>query len=130
MAGGGPFSASGPVAQGFLFFPPWAHFTTSSLLPALVIARLEEIENCLFFHPGQKVDLGRPFAFVWQKNMLYLNYRPNLLLNRKGVPFVAQRLTNLTRIHGDAGLILASLTGLRIQHCRELWYRSQTWLGS
>ena len=25
---------------------------------------------------------------------------------------------------------LASLDGLRIQHCRELWCRSQTWLGS
>ena len=25
---------------------------------------------------------------------------------------------------------LASLSGLRIQHCRELWCRSQAWLGS
>ena len=25
---------------------------------------------------------------------------------------------------------LASLSGLRIRHCRELWCRSQTWLGS
>ena len=25
---------------------------------------------------------------------------------------------------------LAWLRGLRIWHCRELWYRSQTWLGS
>ena len=25
---------------------------------------------------------------------------------------------------------LALLSGLRIQCCRELWYRSQTWLGS
>ena len=25
---------------------------------------------------------------------------------------------------------LASLNGLRIQRCRELWCRSQTWLGS
>ena len=25
---------------------------------------------------------------------------------------------------------LASLSGLRIQCCHELWYRSQTWLGS
>ena len=25
---------------------------------------------------------------------------------------------------------LASLSGLRIQHCCELWHRSQTWLGS
>ena len=27
-------------------------------------------------------------------------------------------------------LSLALLGGLRIQHCCELWYRSQTWLGS
>ena len=25
---------------------------------------------------------------------------------------------------------LASLSGLRIQHCRKLWHRSQMWLGS
>ena len=25
---------------------------------------------------------------------------------------------------------LATLSGLRIQHCRELWYKSQMWLGS
>ena len=25
---------------------------------------------------------------------------------------------------------LASLSGLRIQHCHELWCRLQTWLGS
>ena len=25
---------------------------------------------------------------------------------------------------------LASLSGLRVQHCRELWCRSQMWLGS
>ena len=25
---------------------------------------------------------------------------------------------------------LAMLSGLRIRHCRELWHRSQTWLGS
>ena len=25
---------------------------------------------------------------------------------------------------------LASLSGLRICHCHELWYRLQTWLGS
>ena len=43
---------------------------------------------------------------------------------------MAQGLTNLTRIHEDAGLILGSHSGLRIQHCCELWCRLQTWLGS
>ena len=47
-----------------------------------------------------------------------------------GVPVMAQRVMNPTSIHEDAGSILASLSGLRSQSCRELWYRSQMWLGS
>ena len=38
--------------------------------------------------------------------------------------------TNLTRNHEVAGSILASLSGLRTQHCCELWYRSQARLGA
>ena len=37
---------------------------------------------------------------------------------------------NLTRICEDVGMIPVLLSGLRIWHCCELWYRSQTWLGS
>ena len=37
---------------------------------------------------------------------------------------------NLTRIHEDVGLIQASFSGLRIQHCHELWCRSQMQFGS
>ena len=47
-----------------------------------------------------------------------------------GVPIVAQWLTNPTRNHEVVGSILASLSGLRIRHCHELWCRSQMWLGS
>ena len=43
---------------------------------------------------------------------------------------MAQWLTNLTRNYEVAGLILALLSGLGIRHCRELWCRSQTRLGS
>ena len=39
-------------------------------------------------------------------------------------------VVNLTSIHEDWVLILALLSGLRIWHCRELWGRSQMWLGS
>ena len=46
------------------------------------------------------------------------------------VPTVAEWVKNLTSIHEDAVPSLALLSGLRIRHCRELWYRLQTWLGS
>ena len=47
-----------------------------------------------------------------------------------GVPVMAQRLTKQASIHGDAGLILTLLRGLRIWCCCELWRRSQMCLGS
>ena len=43
---------------------------------------------------------------------------------------MAQQLTNPAGIHEDRGSSLASLSGLRIWHCHELWCRLQTWLGS
>ena len=36
---------------------------------------------------------------------------------------MALQLANPTSIHEDMGSMLASLSGLRIQHCRELWCR-------
>ena len=49
-----------------------------------------------------------------------------------GVPVMVQWLTNLTRNHEVAGSIpgLTQLSGLRIQHWRELWFRSKRWFGS
>ena len=38
--------------------------------------------------------------------------------------------TDPTSLHGDLVQSLASRSGLRIQHCRELWCRWQTRLGS
>ena len=43
---------------------------------------------------------------------------------------MAQWLTNPTRNDEVAGLILASLSGLRIWRCHEPWRGSQMWLGS
>ena len=43
---------------------------------------------------------------------------------------MAQQVKNPTSIHEDMGSILASLTELRIWHCRKLQGRSQMQLGS
>ena len=48
----------------------------------------------------------------------------------RGVPIVAQGLTNLTRNHEVESQSLASLSGLRIWCFRELWCSLQTQLGS
>ena len=37
---------------------------------------------------------------------------------------------NQLKIHEDAGLIPGLISGLRIRHCRELWYWLQTRLSS
>ena len=61
-----------------------------------------------------------PYDITYMWNLKY----------RTGVPIMAQwkriRLGTM-RLRVQS---LASLSGLRIQHCRELWYRSQMQLGS
>ena len=42
---------------------------------------------------------------------------------------MTQQVKNPTSTHEDVGSI-PGLSGLRIQHCHELWSRSHTWLGS
>ena len=55
-------------------------------------------------------------------------WKVELASNKTGclVPIVAQQVMNLIRIHEDEG----SLSGLRIQHCHDLWCRSQRRLRS
>ena len=53
-----------------------------------------------------------------------------LRLCGNGVPVVAQRKRIQLGTMRLQVRSLALLSGLRIQHCHELWYTLQTWLGS
>jgi len=73
-------------------------------------------------------------SFFWSnqsaKKSIVKNKITLELKQHPGVPVVAQWLTNPTRNHEVVGSIPDLLSGLRIQHCRELWSRLQMWLGS
>ena len=43
---------------------------------------------------------------------------------------MARRLRNPTCIHEDVGSIPGLTSGLRVRRRRELWCRSQIWLGA
>ena len=81
------------------------------------------------------------FMYLLPMNPEYSAYVPHedwvwrlpeyvLLKESEGVPVMAQWLTNPTRDHEVQVWSLASLSGLRIWHCHELWCRSKTQLGS
>ena len=99
---------------------------------------VREIEN-------QKTDAAsKPFAEVrilscgelipkskGKKNYIFLVTPVHTKQRHLRVPVVVQWLTNPTRNHEVAGSIPGlMLSGLRIWHCCEPWYRSQMWLGS
>ena len=54
------------------------------------------------------------------------NQQPHKKHTRIGAPAAAPWVKNPTSIHEDSVQSLASLSGLRIRCCRELWCRSQT----
>ena len=66
----------------------------------------------------------------WQGWQAFGGSGSGYLRTSTGVPVVEQWLLNPTRNHEVAGSIPDLLSGLTIWHCRELWYRSQTRLGS
>ena len=69
-----------------------------------------------------------PFAAIWMKlESLILSEGSQ---KEKGFPIVAQQ--EGTRLLSMSMWVqtLASFSGLRIQHCCELWCRSQIWLRS
>ena len=53
-----------------------------------------------------------------------------LFKNGQGVPHVAQQKQTRLVFMRMQVQSLAPLSGFRIQHCHELWCRSQTWHGS
>ena len=69
---------------------------------------------------------------VWRRKRPGKDEGCHKKISKAGVPVVAQQVKNLTvsmRMQVPS-LASASLSGLRIQHCGELWYRSQKQLGS
>ena len=55
---------------------------------------------------------------------------PRTIRHQSGAPIVVQQKKvqlGTMRLQVQS---LASFSGIRIRHCRELWCRSQTWLGS
>ena len=70
--------------------------------------------------------------FLWETHLARTNLTHFFYveIDFQGVPIMAQRLMNPTSIHGDTGLIPGLTQWVKIQCCRELWCRWQTWLRS
>ena len=108
------------------------------VLGGLLVGDLEFTLLWLRFHPwsgnlciswlGPKIKIS--FKKICINVFMVILIGPNATLlfkdNKIGVPIVAQQ----KRIMRLRVWSPALLSGLRIQHCCELWYRSQTWLGS
>ena len=86
---------------------------------------------------NQKRCLHKPCC-IQMKNILahLIIFSPKYMLEKRstrqtiGVPIVAQWKWIWLASMRTKVWSLASLSGLGIQHCRVLWCRTQTWLGS
>ena len=61
---------------------------------------------------------------------MYYGCSPKKIKNKSRSSCCGSEEINLTSIHENAVWSLASFSGLKIWHCHELWYRSQTQLES
>ena len=99
---------------------PEAGFIIYSLLWENEIQKEKaKMKNYLFFHDLLSKNSTGSLIVKWVP----------FKITALGVPVVAQQLVNLTRIH-EGVRSLASLSGLRIWCCPELWCRLWMHLGS
>ena len=86
--------------------------------------RLTDLENRLVFSKGEEEGVG------WTGSLGLIDANYYIWNELIGVPIVAQQKRIRLRTMRLPVQSLASLSGLRIWSCCELWCRSQTWLGS
>ena len=95
---------------------------------------ITEVRNSLSPSIGPKIHVkcGKIFTLWWIICVKFLIPRwlsfhtwISFQTMKTGVPVVAQWLTNLTRNHEVVGSSPGLAQWLRIQHCCELWCRSQ-----
>ena len=133
-----PTRKSGMVNPHFTKKMP--NFTSESHPQTRKVATVRKGSKAWYFYHEQTLRKTTKLFKIWQtsnpgKNMPHIKVTPpSIYLKNKnkkdlGVPLLAQQLTNL-RSMGMQVRSLASLSGLRIRHCPELWCRLQTWLRS
>ena len=84
---------------------------------------------CVHVHVCDWITCAIHLKLTWHcKSTIILKILSKIKQN--GSSHCSSVVTNSTSIHEDHVQFMASLSGFRIQHCHELWCRSQTWLRS